>query len=898
MNFTPEMMAQKWGAFEDLQEFVSHPLQDGRFSVAVESGRFECLFAAGEEQRLFVLLSGARDPATQSLPKFDRWRWRELFLGSVLYIADPTLYLDDSLHIGWYVGTAGQNWTVAMAELVAAVTLRLGIPTDQVICYGSSAGGFGAIMLAAELGNATAVAVNPQTRVDRYSPRFVKQLLNAAFGGRQLGQLTAEEHRRLSAFDAFERNPYMKCLVVQNLQDLTHYRDHYTPFCTHFDIPLEGGSGSHGRAVSLLFDAESGHGAEPKELAPQLISRALELTALDVAAEVESRMSGQIPLASERVVIRNLPVTEEMIWLDLADGQLAGLDLRGRLNGWPSDSRSSALLLLDFAEPVDATVLRRHRISLSAAGAYVYFDNHVKDSVFSLKLELPYTKVRRIGFRLWGWRKPIAFQDLCITTYGGSLHLTTSRDIWRGKVASNSDDEAIAVDLLTHQPNCGPQCPGLWSGWNNRMDEYNVKSGSTIYGRTDCFHAVAAGQYSYVSAFHVKPAMLKVPRTIDAYFQAIGDKSRNMVRKALREGYHYVEVNADDYIDDVVAVRTSAPIRQGKPVPAYFLERPVRMVYNSGCKHHGDGFYGLFKEGKLVAYITLYFYGELAQVNHILGHADYLKDGIMNLLMYEVVNDLIKNRPWVRAINYLYSGRRSTATGIALFKRSIGFEPTNLVVAHDDPQLSQALEEKRLEKEAMLKATALQQPPKTKPAPKIDSTALGEAVIVEKCFARAEALDTLFGAAGDSDDGARVSRFSYHADGEECTQPGLRDARVVAVDGVDPGNIVQFLSTGLKQLRATLSNGSFLIFDFPRDLEACQRPRHLVAAGADNDATALALPLQPACDYFKRRFKSTQPNVDSVRDGFKGSDFVLRGLADYLAIDGATRSVLLLKKIR
>ena len=279
MRIEKEVLEDKWGEFSDLAGFASSALQDGRFSVSIDDGRFECLFSGSTEKRLFVLLSGARDPSTQPLPKFDRWSWMDMFPGAVLCISDPTLFLDpDSLHIGWYVGTARHDWLQSMAELVSTVAAHLAISFDDIICYGSSAGGFAALTLAARLERATAVAINPQTDVTKYAVRFLKKFLTVSFDGRSPRALSGKERKRLSAIAAISESKDAKCLIVQNVQDEVHYENHYTPFCAEFDVPLNGGRDRTGRIQTVTFTSSAGHGPEPKALAPDIIANAVALS--------------------------------------------------------------------------------------------------------------------------------------------------------------------------------------------------------------------------------------------------------------------------------------------------------------------------------------------------------------------------------------------------------------------------------------------------------------------------------------------------------------------------------------------------------------------------------------------------------------------------------------------
>ena len=130
-----DLLATKWGQFDSLESFQREALQDGRFSISIDGGNFECLyFGVKNPERLFVLLSGARDPKTQTLPKFNRWSWHKDFPGAVLCISDPTLYLDEEeLRIGWYLGDSQRDWMTAMGSLVREILGRLNLVTRQVV---------------------------------------------------------------------------------------------------------------------------------------------------------------------------------------------------------------------------------------------------------------------------------------------------------------------------------------------------------------------------------------------------------------------------------------------------------------------------------------------------------------------------------------------------------------------------------------------------------------------------------------------------------------------------------------------------------------------------------------------------------------------------------------------
>ncbi len=268
-----------WGEFSDLDALRNAELHDGTFTVSIDEGQFDCLLLRKRPPRLFVLLSGAHDVERYPLPQFDRWSWSERYPGSVLCISDPTLYLaPKKLRIGWYVGNREHDWMEAMASLVKMLAGRLGISINDVICYGSSAGGFASLMLATRLGCATAVAINPQTDIFQYSKRFVDEFLGVAFEGARNDSLIDEMPTRFSAIAAFKNSVNAKCLIVQNTLDVTHFKKHFSPFCYAFECSPTKESVDAGRLITKLYHSESGHGAEPREMVPEIVDIAVQLS--------------------------------------------------------------------------------------------------------------------------------------------------------------------------------------------------------------------------------------------------------------------------------------------------------------------------------------------------------------------------------------------------------------------------------------------------------------------------------------------------------------------------------------------------------------------------------------------------------------------------------------------
>lgn len=275
----PETLnAQPWAVCASLAELQKKDLRSGRFVVAHRGGEFQCLLNIRPgSDKLFVMLCGATSRRFPH-PDFQRVSWAPAMPGSTLYVADPALGASRKLALAWYVGTVENDWGTGLAELAGVVADRLGLSSRSVITYGSSGGGFAAIVAAARLGNATAVAINPQTHVLRYHPRNVRAMLLANFGTSDYGDLAPElVNQRFDAMRAFLEAPEARLLYLQNVRDHHHYECHYLPFCEQLGLPAEGGLAAAQRETWPIRDVR-GHRGEPAALVPEILRRALALS--------------------------------------------------------------------------------------------------------------------------------------------------------------------------------------------------------------------------------------------------------------------------------------------------------------------------------------------------------------------------------------------------------------------------------------------------------------------------------------------------------------------------------------------------------------------------------------------------------------------------------------------
>ena len=159
----------------------------------------------------------------------------------------------------------------------------------------------------------------------------------------------------------------------------------------------------------------------------------------------------------------------------------------------------------------------------------------------------------------------------------------------------------------------------------------------------------------------------------DEYYKSINGKNSAAYysRKALRRKYKFIEIDRNDFIDDIYEINTSKPIRQGRKMAKNYLIKVEKYKDEDNYRYFGV----INDKGKLVAYCSIGFYGEFAVIVNLLGHAKYLNDGIMYLMMVEF-NKIMFNEYKEKGYKYImYDTYFGANEGLKMFKRKLGYKP-------------------------------------------------------------------------------------------------------------------------------------------------------------------------------------------------------------------------------
>lgn len=188
--------------------------------------------------------------------------------------------------------------------------------------------------------------------------------------------------------------------------------------------------------------------------------------------------------------------------------------------------------------------------------------------------------------------------------------------------------------------------------------------------------------------------------SFEAYLKGFGKGQRpRMAKKAERNGFYVKPFSWSLFLPDIYEINTSKEVRSGGKMSASYRRTLEEMggpptVYSEpvrpSCPLIWCQEYGVFRpepghrqgelvvDERLVGYISVTRYGNFAIYGTLLGHGDYLAEGVMVLLHLKIARWLIEggSDPVAAGVRYLfYGGMQSGGAGLFQWKRLAGFRP-------------------------------------------------------------------------------------------------------------------------------------------------------------------------------------------------------------------------------
>lgn len=177
---------------------------------------------ASSERLVCFMPAAQTGTGTRKAKQFSRWNWQTLMPRQhVLALSDPALGLDDDIRGAWYLHPS-EDLLEQMAVVARQQIESLGLTNKQVLFYGSSLGGFGALGMASLIPGSHAIAEIPQIDVARWPSRGSIKAMETAILGRGFAEQKELLPETVDVRARFEKtNLIPPFTIVSNATDMS-----------------------------------------------------------------------------------------------------------------------------------------------------------------------------------------------------------------------------------------------------------------------------------------------------------------------------------------------------------------------------------------------------------------------------------------------------------------------------------------------------------------------------------------------------------------------------------------------------------------------------------------------------------------------------------------------------
>lgn len=283
--------------FNELKNYKPEFNKKIGLTVLYDDVKFEFILNFKENSdKLLVLGSGAlgfRD-FDRTRPYIERHSWN--FNSSTIHYHDPTYYLDDSIRIGWCIGTKDNYYLEKIAEIVSIFVDKLNIINNNVLFYGSSAGGFTSLMLSVLFKGSICLADIPQLYVYKYKSKkrqydSWKDLKKICYDDLSDEEFIDKYKRRLSLIEMIKNEKYIpNANIIMDFSVKLDVDTQYMPFIQELDKVLVD---KESNKINLIIDGkQNGHAPISKKDTIDLINTLLSETSENsIEKEIQSKLS-------------------------------------------------------------------------------------------------------------------------------------------------------------------------------------------------------------------------------------------------------------------------------------------------------------------------------------------------------------------------------------------------------------------------------------------------------------------------------------------------------------------------------------------------------------------------------------------------------------------------------
>lgn len=207
---------------------------------------------------------------------------------------------------------------------------------------------------------------------------------------------------------------------------------------------------------------------------------------------------------------------------------------------------------------------------------------------------------------------------------------------------------------------------------------------SKTAGNDPFFERMVRGYYEEATSRHPRfplirnlqygVALFRIPQRAEDYAGLVEGSARRNIKKAQRLGYSFSRIDYNQRRPQIAAIIRSTPVRQGR-MPEHLMRGELPTVTDPPSSNplHDYAYVGVVKDDQLRAYAGCMVAGELLAITDIYGHHEFLADGIVPLMLYEIVKYARARHPDARYC--VYDKYFGASTTLRRFKKKFCFLP-------------------------------------------------------------------------------------------------------------------------------------------------------------------------------------------------------------------------------
>src|SRR5690606_12858701 len=170
-------------AYQSFEEFVSDfKYQDCLLSVLVEGVCFDFLIKTGELKNTFVVFNSAvPDKEFVKTPIFTSRKLLSDLKSHRIHVSDPFIDLSDGFRCFWYLSSKKIDVQNIIKNILSHLFFLM--DAERVVFWGSSGGGYPALLYSYEFENSIALVNAPTTTIKKHHKAdFILESMNKALG--------------------------------------------------------------------------------------------------------------------------------------------------------------------------------------------------------------------------------------------------------------------------------------------------------------------------------------------------------------------------------------------------------------------------------------------------------------------------------------------------------------------------------------------------------------------------------------------------------------------------------------------------------------------------------------------------------------------------------------------